>query len=126
MIRGVVTSDVQAVVRLRVQRPAGQEEEIHGVIDTGFNGSLTLPPGLIVTLGLDWRRRSRAILADGTESIFDTYEATVVWDGEPRRVPVDEANTDPLVGMTLMNGYELRIQVIDGGTVTLERLQQHL
>ena len=46
----------------------------------------------------------------------------MAWDGEPRRVSVDEADTDPLVGMALMNGYELCIQVIDGGTVTLGRL----
>jgi predicted aspartyl protease len=61
MITGVVTTSRQAVIRLTVRGPEGQEQEIETVIDTGFDGSLTLPPTLIVALGLVWRRRGRAI-----------------------------------------------------------------
>lgn len=122
MITGVVTADHQATIRLTVRRPREQEQEIDAVIDTGFDGALTLPPALISILGLVWRRRGRALLADGSESVFDIYEAIVVWDGEPRRIAVDAADTDPLVGMGLMYGYDLRIQVVDGGTVTIEAL----
>ena len=122
MILGVVTSDAQAVIRLSVHGPRDREGQIEGVIDTGFDGSLTLPPGMIAALGLVWRRRGRALLANGTDSIFDIYEATVDWDGQQLRVAVDEADTVPLVGMGLMNGYELRIQVVDGGSASLERL----
>ncbi|MBI2916505.1 MAG: clan AA aspartic protease [Chloroflexi bacterium] len=120
MISGIVTPNAEAVITLRVRGPGGQEEEIEAVIDTGFDGWLSLCPGLVVTLGLPWRRRGRALLADGSESIFDIYEAIVIWDGEPRRIAVDEADTDPLVGMALMNGYAVGIQVVNGGMVTLE------
>jgi clan AA aspartic protease len=94
------------------------------VIDTGFDGTLILPPALIATLGLVWRRRGRALLADGSESLFDSYEAIVVWDGEPRRIAVDEADIDPLVGMSLLHGYELTVQAIEGGTVIIQPLLQ--
>jgi hypothetical protein len=50
-------------------------------------------------------------LADGGESVFDIYEATLDWDGEARRIPVDEAETVPLVDMSLLEGYELTVQV---------------
>ena len=109
MIFGSVTSELNAVIRLLVRGPQGQEAEIEGVIDTGFDGSLTLPPRLVATLGLERRGRGRAFLADGTATIFDVYEVSVVWDGHPVQILVDEADTDPLVGMALMNGYELRI-----------------
>jgi clan AA aspartic protease len=122
MITGVVTTSRQAVIRLTVRGPEGQEQEIETVIDTGFDGSLTLPPTLIVALGLVWRRRGRALLADGSESLFDIYEAIVVWDGEPRRIAVDEADIDPLIGMSLLYGYELTVQAIDGGTVIIQAL----
>ncbi len=124
MIRGVVTNDRQAVIHLMVRGPAGQEQEIEAIIDTGFDGWLSLPSSLVAGLGLVWRRRGRALLADGSESVFDIYEATVDWDGEARRVPVDEAETVPLVGMSLLEGYELTVQAQPGGNVTVRALSQ--
>lgn len=124
MITGVVTDDRQAIVHLIVRGPAGQEQEIEAIIDTGFDGWLSLPSSIIVPLGLVWRQRGRALLADGGESVFDIYETTVVWDGEAHRIPVDEAETAPLVGMSLLEGYELTVQVQPGGNVTLRALWQ--
>jgi hypothetical protein len=50
------------------------------------------------------------------------YEAELIWDGKPRRVLVDEAESDPLLGMRLLNGYEMKMQVFDRGKVTIKRL----
>jgi clan AA aspartic protease len=124
MITGVVTDDRQAIIHLTVRGPAGQEQEIEAIIDTGFDGCLSLPSSLIVSLGLVWRRRGRALLADGSESVFDIYEATVNWDGETRRISVDEAETMPLVGFSLLEGYEITVQVQAGGNVTIRALSQ--
>ncbi len=52
MITGVVNTDYEAVISLQVQGPSGQEREVNAVIDTGFNGFLTLPPILVTALGL--------------------------------------------------------------------------
>ena len=122
MITGTVTDRREAVIRLSVYGPAGQYQEIEAVIDTGFDGSLSLPSSIITQLGLTWRRRG--LLADGSESVFDLYEATVDWDGELRRIPVDEAETIPLVGMSLLEGYELSVQIQRGGNVTVRALSQ--
>ena len=122
MITGHVTIYREAVISLSVKGPEGQSREIDAVIDTGFNGFLTLPASLIQELGLVWRRRGRAMLADGSDSLFDIYEATVTWDDRPRRIAVDEVNSDPLIGMSLLYGYELTVQVIDGGRVVINPL----
>jgi hypothetical protein len=37
-------------------------------------------------------------------------------------VEIGAAETDPLVGMGLLYGHEVRIQAVDGGTVTIEAL----
>lgn len=124
MITGIVTNDRQAIIRLTVRGPAGQEQEIEAIIDTGFDGWLSLPSSVVGVLGLVWRQRGRALLADGGESVFDIYEATVDWDGQARRIPVDEAETTPLIGMSLLEGYELAVQVQPGGKVTIRGLSQ--
>jgi len=124
MITGVVRSDHQAVIHLTVRGPAGQEREIEAIIDTGFDGWLSLPSSLIDLLGLVWRQRGRALLADGSESVFEIYEGIVFWDGQIRRIPVHEAETTPLVGMSLLQGYELTVQVQAGGNVTIRALPQ--
>jgi len=62
------------------------------------------------------------LLADGNESLFDIYEATVIWDGKPRRIAVDEVNIVPLVGMSLLYGCELTIKVIENGSVLIKPL----
>lgn len=122
MITGFVTADREAIIRLTVRGPAGQHQQVEAVIDTGFDGWLSLPTTLIVTLGLPWRRRGRAFLADGSESLFDIFEGTVMWDKRRRRIPVDKADTAPLVGMALLNGYELNIRVRARGKVTITPL----
>ena len=43
MITGVVTERREAVIRVKVLSPAGQDRDIEAVIDTGFDGWLSLP-----------------------------------------------------------------------------------
>jgi clan AA aspartic protease len=122
MITGTVSAEREAVIVLVVRDTEGGEHEYDAVVDTGFNGALSLPASVISGLGLQWRTRSRAELADEIEAVLDIYEGTVVWDGDPRRVAIHEVAGTPLVGMQLLSGYDLRIQVRTGGDVTIEKL----
>jgi clan AA aspartic protease len=121
MITGVVKSD-EGRIRLKVKGPQGQEQQIGTVIDTGFTASLTLPHSTITALGLRWRSMDRFELADGSEIIFNVYLAKVGWDGKVRTIRIHEVDSDPLVGMRLLRGHELRMQVRSRGKVTIKRL----
>ncbi|HEY7330218.1 MAG TPA: hypothetical protein VH592_21450 [Gemmataceae bacterium] len=121
MITGVV-KDGKAWLLLKVIGSQGQEQEVEAVIDTGCTESLTLPPSLVAALDLRWRKVDSAIMADGSECIYDMYDAQVLWDGKAHSVLVAELNTFPLVGMGLLNGYELKMQVRPGGKVTIKQL----
>lgn len=123
MITGVVKSG-EGRIHLTVKGLQRREREVEAVIDTGYTASLTLPPALIQTLVLRWQTVDRVRLADGSIGIFDVYEAKVVWDGKVRQILVDEADADPLVGMRLLKGHELRMQVRYGGKVTIKRLHR--
>jgi len=123
MISGWVNSHREAVIRLPLRSSQGREEAVEVVVDTGFNGHLTLPPSLIESLGLPFRRLGRAVLGDGSAVTFDIHEAVILWDGQLRRIPVDAADTDPLLGMSLLFGHEVSMQVIDGGSVFIRLIQ---
>ena len=120
MIQGVVNAAYEAVVRLTVQGPSGDSQEIEAVIDTGFTGFLTLPPTLVTDLGLAYRDRGRAILADGSEAIFDIYDVAVLWDSRLRNTRAVAAGAVPLVGMRLLDRHVLNVEVVDGGRVVIQ------
>lgn len=94
MIRGHVTPDQEATVRLDVRGPDGSEQTVEAVLDTGFDGWLSLPSLLVGALRLHWRQRGRAILADGNESVaekllesldHEEFEVSPEWMEEIRR-----------------------------------------
>lgn len=123
MIRGTVNTRREAVLCLRVSGPTGTEQEVNAVIDTGFTGSLVLPPATVAALGLARRSGGSAALADGTVRHFDTYGAEVEWDGITRGVVVSAVGTEALVGMGLLDGQELRVEVEPGGAVEIRPLR---
>ena len=49
-------------------------------------------------------------------------KAVVVWGNTLLTIPVDEADAEPLVGMSLMEGCELKMPVFEGGRVELRLL----
>ena len=122
MIHGTVNKDWEAVIRLVVSGVAGNGLGIDAIIDTGFTGHLTLPTRVIDQLALPWRSRGHAVLADGSLHVFDAYVATVLWNGQSRTVEVNAVDAQPLVGMALIRGHTLRMDVVEHGTVTIEQL----
>jgi clan AA aspartic protease len=120
MMHGVVNQSCEATVPLVISNENRQTRLIDAVIDTGYTGFLSLPSEIINALGLPWTGIDRGTLGDGSEVPFEVYAAKIIWDGEYLDVPVNEAETDPLVGMGLLYGYDLRIRAIEGGGVTIE------
>ena len=120
MIEGFVNANLEAVVTLPLQGPAGRTREVDDVIDTGFNGYLTLPPMLVADLGLPVVGDGEAVLADGSETAFDVYGVTVLWNGQSRYVETGAVGVDPLVGMSLLDSHNLSIDVRKGGRVAIQ------
>jgi clan AA aspartic protease len=120
MITGVVRS-MEPLIRLTVKGARGRQLKIDALLDIGYTGLLTLPPDLIAELGLRWDSLGGATLADGSRCIFPVYEAKIVWDRRTIELVVDAVDGRPLVGMALMNGYELAAQLWEGGKVALRK-----
>ena len=120
MIQGVVNAAYEAVVALSLQGPAGQAQEVEAVVDTGYSGFLTLPSMLVTELGLPFAYIGRALLANDDEVSFDVHDVTVLWDGQPRHVKADATGSTPLVGMLLLDGHNLNIEVENRGRVVIQ------
>ena len=120
MIEGTVNERLEAAITLTVGGAPGSESRVDAVIDTGYSGQLTLPPRVVAGLGLQRIGVSRATLGDGSRVDFDVYNATVRWLGNTVDVHVDEAEAVPLVGMDLLHGHHLQIDVKHGGRVLIE------
>jgi clan AA aspartic protease len=121
MIHGMVNQSCEAILPIVVKNDP-KTQLVDAVIDTGFSGFLTLPSSTIESLDLIWKGRDIATLGDGTSCIFEVYIAVVIWDGQYRTIDINESETMPLIGMQLLRGYDLRIQAIEGGSVTIEAL----
>jgi clan AA aspartic protease len=109
----------EARIKLRLIGPRGQRVIVEAVIDTGYTGWLTLPSDLIATLELPWTDVTPVILADGNEAVFDVFDASVVWNRRKLAIKVDQADATPLLGMALMEGCKLSIDVRSGGKVQI-------
>jgi len=122
MITGRVTWDTEAVVSVNVQAPNGREHVVAAVIDTGFSEFMALSPDQIAGLGLPYRGTDRATLADGSETVLRVYSAVVVWHGVPFLLPVFQSEAGALLGMALLRGSLLTVEIIEGGHVQIQPL----
>lgn len=122
MITGVVTAEREAMIRLRICDRHEREHEFDAAIDTGFNGFLTLPAALVESLGLPFAGPTSAILGDGNAVQLSVFEGRVILDDREVGIDVLAAGGGALAGMSLLQGFELRVEVVEGGRVTLERM----
>jgi clan AA aspartic protease len=122
MILGNVNARREAIVQVVVLGGGQRKQSLKAVVDTGFTGALTLPPDVIAELGLVCVAQQEGVLGNGEVHLFDVYEGDVIWDGRISAIEINESRSDPLIGMGLLEGYELRIESIAGGTVRIQAL----
>jgi clan AA aspartic protease len=123
MIRGIVNARREAIINIETEDFSGQFRQVDAVIDTGFNRFVMLPESTIAALGLRRLFREHAELGDGSIRLLPVYRTFVNWDGTRRKVDVHAADAGvAFIGMALLAGYELRIEVAPRGGVTIEAM----
>ena len=122
MITGQVTTNIEAVIELDVAGPARQRRRVEPVIDTGYNGELTLPDEAVQALELPFAGYRQATLADNSIVTLSVFLATVIWHGQAREVVVVQADGAPLIGMALLRGSRMTMDVIEEGPVIIDEL----
>jgi clan AA aspartic protease len=119
MISGLVTG-LQAKVGVVFRLPNQPDVEIEFVVDTGFEGALTLPHAAVAALGLPFFQEMDANLANDASVQADVHVATIVRDGHEIDVLVLAMGRRPLLGTALLAGKELVAQFVENGLVTID------
>jgi clan AA aspartic protease len=122
VIHGTINENLEPIIQIRLFGNDGSAEEVVGAIDTGFSDYLTLPPTLIDDLELPFESSVEMTLADGQIVELSCYRAQINWDGVVRNIIVAASECDPLIGMSLLEGFDLRMRVRPGGDVIIERI----
>src|SRR5690348_9297104 len=113
---------LRALVPVTLRMPGQPGLSIEFLVDTGFTGSLALPPTAIAALHLPYLEEVSANLANDTDVPIHVYAATILWDGGEREVRVLATGRRPLPGTALLAGHEMLARFADGGLVTLDVL----
>lgn len=119
MISGLVNDKLEATVRLIVLGPGGQSQEITVVMDTGYNGALSLPLGIVSALSLQQGASREVRFGDARRQICDYYNAEIDWDGNLHRARILCVEGDPLLGTALLKGYKMEADFVVGGQVQI-------
>jgi predicted aspartyl protease len=96
-------------IRLEVR---GHTAELEALLDTGFDGAVAVPPGL-VSNGRPPDHRSRWILADGSEVAAASYLGTVTLGSfGPYDVLITALGDEPILGRELATRFR---NILDHG-----------
>lgn len=122
MIRGVVSPDLSP--RVSIEAGNGEEdfEWLNFVVDTGFDGELSLPPEIVRRLNLTYERLASVSLAGEQRIQANAGFAVVSWHGSFREVVFLEIEGEPLIGMALLLGSRLTVDAHSGGEVLIEEV----
>lgn len=73
-------------------------------------------------LRLQFVGHRRGTLADGSITWLKVYLANLVWHARTKDVLILQAEGKPLIGMSLLEGNHLSIDVAEGGKATIDEL----
>lgn len=120
--RGRVSPDLAPLVPVDLISNDEQIHTVEMVIDTGFEGDLSLPTSIIQDMGFQPFDDYHLTLANGEEILVAGWEGKVMWRGRRRTVLVVENQSDPLLGMNLLWRNRITIDIHANGPVTIEEL----
>jgi clan AA aspartic protease len=113
---------LQARLNILICVEVGTNLEIEFVVDTGFEGFLTLPADTVRELGLPFIAKIQANLADNSKTAVNAYAIKIIWNGIERDVIVLAMGFRPLLGTALLEDQHLSIDFYEGGTVLVDEI----
>lgn len=123
MIRGAVLPNRQAVVTVELLASDGQFQPFEFVLDTGFDGDLSLPSRTLRGLAAAPEGEYPTELADGSRIMSYAWTASALWDGQTRPILIVESDGEQLLGMNLLWQNLITLEAKAFGQVTIDRIE---
>ena len=101
----------------------GVPARVETIVDTGFDGYLTLVGSVINDLGLEATSSIRMVLADGSDLMCLVFRVGIDWHGQSRTIEVVQLEGPQLLGMEMLRGCELRMKVVDAVVIEITALE---
>lgn len=92
------------------------------VVDTGFDGDMSLPLTLVRRLDATHIGPRDVLLADLSPRVIEHFEFPHTWLDQERMVEVMVMEGRPLLGTGYIRDQLLQVEVTDGGAVQIEPL----
>jgi clan AA aspartic protease len=121
VIEGEFSARREVTLSLTIFDARSEPHEIPVVLDTGFDGFLTLPDVLLSALRLQTTEIHTVLLGDGTERDMSGYQGRVRWLEQERVVDIIAAEGMPLIGIGMVYGLMGTFHFADGGPAVLFR-----
>ena len=108
-MKGAVDGSGRAILRISVSNGGSNSTQIiEAWVDTGFTGDLVVPRSIIESLGLEPSGAIDGVLADGTQTLLETYHCEIKWFGRARSLEVIANSGEmSLLGVGLLLAKEL-------------------
>ena len=124
MIQGWVEENaggrLEGWLTVSVESASAGLRECEVVVDTGFTDWLMLPDAVINDLGLVSEGKITVTLATGEESQVDYYITRALWRGELNWIEVIGSIDQSLLGLEMLRGNRLAMDVWQGDEVVIE------
>ncbi len=120
---GGISGDIASLsprVPIVVAGSNGTKKSFNALLDTGFDGVVSISREESEELGIRRLGEHRSVLADGTVRIAPIFAGRVLFVGEWRDVPITTSGDVALIGMQLIYGSRLTLDVFLDGDVDSE------
>ena len=119
MIVARVNDNFDAHVQLELLHN-GTTHSVRFVMDTGFNGYLSVTPQMVRSLNLEIIDVQDGVLADGRRDVFETVDIVVNGLDETRKIRAQVLG-EPMLGTRMLNGCEIQGIWKSGSEITISK-----
>ena len=109
-----------AIVEVEVRWSSGRSRTFEALLDTGFNGAVSLPAEVVEEVGLPLVTERTVTLGDASDVRVRVHAGYIRFSDGWRRCPVLATGDVPTVGMHLIHGLKVCFESADGGDIEIE------
>ena len=109
-----------ATVEVEIRWSASHSRTFEALLDTGFNGSVSLPTKVVEEVGLPLVTERTVTLGDASDLRVRVHAGYIRFADDWHRCPVLATGDIPLVGMQLLEGLKVCFESVEGGDIEIE------